>query len=721
MLSNGVRVAAGLAVLVVVLSWAGPAAAETELEVTTPADGRFQPGRPTPLLVTITADQAVSGTIRVRFDGYTAASSQIEVPGGSTKQEVVIATTPPWMGAVTVTFEADEGGQSAAGRLDLRPNDGDELVAVLPGLASGELPATADLDVEVGQARLYPFDPALLAEGPDVLSPFSYVAVTADDLDGLDSNGRATLEAWVGGSGGILVVDEPVATPLPLSLDVSGGETRTPVGAGEIRYTDGELGLGRYDGALSPTISRRADDFPWGGFGGAPVGISLAQDAGVAIPGIGSLVIVLLVYATVAGPLLWLVLRRGRREPLLWLALPAVAVVTTAGVYAVGLSLRNNATAAHATVVADLPGVRSVSTQVLVNSPNGGRAGIGLDDGWRPLRVFDESLFFEGPFGSQGESPDPVLVDGDLLADLPPGGIEILGAESTVVTTDDGSWAVALEPSDSGLAGTITNLTPHRLEEVFVTAGQGFDSVDEVGPGESVEIELANPNVPPLGNDRFMESLWRQDPWSPAQSDSAVNVGSLMAWLGQHPEFRAPGTLLVGGWTRDVEGPLATDRGQPVANGRTLFVSVQPLREAGGGEPYRLEFLRGWNSTRVTDPPANQCADLAATVRLVVEEPEALGADPVLDLSLRGVAALDLWTGSGWTATGLAQAPDDRVIMGVPAGALAGDELYLRMQLSCDAWGFANPFPDLRARTDDDVVLAVGALGEDPTGSPTDG
>ena len=443
----------------------------------------------------------------------------------------------------------------------------------------------------------------------------------------------------------------------------------------------------------------------------------------MSVPPIGSLVVVLLVYLVVAGPVLWIILRRSRREPLVWLALPAVALLTTGGVYLLGRSIRDNASTAHATLIADLPHLRSVSTQVLVTSPNGGAEGIRLTEGWRPAsQSADEMFFFDGPFGGpfgggQTGASTPVLRGEDLVTDLPPGGVGVVAAELTTPgVADDPSWLIELADGEDGtLVGTVTNLTAHDLEEVMVASGQGFQRVAEIAAGESAEITLRNTNVPPLGNNRLLERLWSTDPWSP--NDSAVNPGVLLDWLGRQPALQSPGHVMVVGWTKGEPAPVSTLRGFEVTAGRTAFLSADRLDDdLTGGEPYRLELLRGWNSDRLVDQVGgNVCADSPLTVRLA----SAHDIDParaVLDLSRRSVAGMDVWNGDEWLPAGIQDAAEDRVITAVPRGALDDGELYLRVMLGCEFWNMANPFPDLRPSTSDDVfhqMPTVDSSGDD--------
>jgi methionine-rich copper-binding protein CopC len=718
-----VVVATAIAVVVVAAPVAG---AEATLEVTTPADGRYLPGQPTPLLVTIEADQAITGTLTAAFEGFVAGTQAVEVAGGSTKEVVFIVTAPPWSPQGSLTFVPDDGGETATTRVVLSAIDDDELVGVLGRLAERNLPSAAELTVDMGEARLFPIEPSLLSSGPDALALFSQVVSTADDLAALDESQLGALEAWVAGNAGVLVIDDPPGTAIPFGpVEADGGADRAWFGAGSIRYTDGRAAAGRYDGLLNPTPSRAFDQFPWGGgFGGGPITPSLARDAGVAVLPIGSLILMLLVYLVVAGPVLWLVLRRGRREPLLWLALPLLALVTTAGVYGVGRSLRDNASTAHATIVADLPHLRSVSTHVLVTSANGGTEGVRLDDGWRPASRFSEELmFFEGPFAGRAEqAATPTLSGRDLVTELPPGGVGVIAVEQTRAgPRTDPSWRVELATdNEGGLAGTITNLTGHDLEEVLVAAGQGFQRLSSVGAGETSEVTLRNTNVPPMSQDRLMERLWASDPWQ--ADDGAVNPGALIDWLSRRPLVRSPGYVLVLGWTDDEAGPLETTRGATVGAGRTAFVTVERLdRGLDGGEPYRLELLRGWSTSRPRDPvPGNVCADFPMTIRLAMSDE----IDPdraVLDLSRRSVAAMDVWDGEEWQPAGVQDAEDDRVILAVPPTALGGGDLYLRILLGCDFWGLANPFPDLRPAQPGEAAQPLGGADSEDSEDSEEG
>jgi hypothetical protein len=206
-----------------------------------------------------------------------------------------------------------------------------------------------------------------------------------------------------------------------------------------------------------------------------------------------------------------------------------------------------------------------------------------------------------------------------------------------------------------------------------------------------------------------MDQAWRLDPFG-GDPGGVSNPGVLINWMSSKPELRLPGFVVIVGWTRDEPGPIATSTGAEVGAGRTAFLSASRLDDdLISSDRGRIEFLRGWNSTRVEDEIGNACADAPVTLR-VTPAPEILDGDVVLATSTREVVGLDLWTGETWQPAGMASAPDGELTIGVSDAMLADGSLTLRAQMSCEFWGMSDPFPKLRAATADDKVLAIGAL-----------
>ena len=129
----------------------------------------------------------------------------------------------------------------------------------------------------------------------------------------------------------------------------------------------------------------------------------------------------------------------------MWLAIPALAVVTALGVWVIGLQLREGANTAHTTIVADLPTARQILSHVLVTSPNGGLEGIELPEGWRSVSTNEEN--WGGPIAVAAA---PILRDGALLTELDPGGIGVLAPDRRKMLAELGVRAL--------IAGTLACL-----------------------------------------------------------------------------------------------------------------------------------------------------------------------------------------------------------------------------------------------------------------------
>lgn len=720
MASRMIRVAAGcLAALVASLALAPAVAAETTVEVGTPA-GEYVQGSASqiPLLVTVSADGAVEGDIVVTLDGQTLAVQPVEVPGGSSKTVVVPVTSIPWSNNYSVRFETDDEDDSATARFTSRTAGGDEIVAVLPRPAARGLPDTADLGVDIGRARLFAFEPALLDDGWRMLAVFGQAVAEPADLTELAGDQADALWRWVGDGGGtLLVTGEPDATLLPDRLDAVAAPadpTTFAVGLGNVRFLGDTLDRG-WDGVIEP---RPAGSISGEFFGESfPTIMQLGRDAGIKVPGIGVLLIALVAYALVAGPLLWVLLRRRRREPVIWLAVPLLAVLVTGVVYVVGRQLRESASVAHATLHVDSPGVTTIATQVLVTSPNGGRTGVQETEGWRatPPNPFDGGWFaFEGDVGFGGR-PGIVASGGSgqrdpFTVNLDPGGFGIVRLETSSARDAGPTLAITTAPTGEDgdeVAVTVTNETAYDLVEVFVTTSGGLARIGDLAAGETAEVELGTVRRLGFQPDPIYDALARNDPWSP--NDGPTNPGIVMEHLNTNPQLRRDGQVIAVGWTRDAPAPVATRSGDPIDIGRTAFMSVERIDPAAVGAA-RVSVLRGFDTSRATTdrvPPAI-CSDGTLTMQVAPSGPLGPDDSPVLAVSSRSVAALDVWDGAEWVPAGMSELGDDPVIE-LPADAVAGGEAFVRLATTCEGMGRGDAaLPALRSATPDDTTVALG-------------
>ncbi len=513
--------------------------------------------------------------------------------------------------------------------------------------------------------------------------------------------------------GGRLIVDAAAGTPLPFDPGTPllgvGAVDRFQLGNGVVEFSNNRISNSGFDDVISPTAGTSAMNSPFGGFGTMPSTPFLAADAGVRVPEIGAIVLFLLAYIAVAGPLACTLIRRSNSSR-------ACAVADRAGAghprhrRRVGLrptTQGQRPQCPHATLVVDLPVGRMVATQVLVAAPGGGVVGVDLPDTWRPTPASFDELMMNMEFGQGQGLVTPFERNGELVVDLAPGGVAVVQAETRRPSAEDPAWLVSVDLVDDELIGTITNTTSHDLTDVTISSGQAIQRVGSMAAGQTVDVKLGQPGRFVTAEDPLMSRMWQIDMNT---TTSAVNPSVLSTWLVNNPQIAVPDNVLVLGWTRGADGPLSTTNGGVITDGRTGYLTATPVVASDGligPATNRVRVMRGWENTRVTDQSRAQFEEFGVTLQITPASDPA-GQDLVLAFS-RFVAAMDVWDGDDWLPAGMVDVEDEGVFA-IPDGALSDGALYIRFQLGDEWWGRNNVFPTMRRQipTDDVLELAGG-------------
>jgi hypothetical protein len=704
-----------LAVLLGPLVAASPAAAETSVEVETPVGPFVRSGVPSLLLVTVTADQAVTGTIDVTVEGegLTTTSVDIEVPGGSAKTFAVPVSVSPWGGIPSVRVTTSDGTTKRP-RVDLQTVGEVEPVAVMPSLVVPGLAERADMALELGQARLVPFDPANLEHGSVALNAASAVAAGEADLVNLSDEQRSALLAWVSTGGNLYIdgsldsvesgaVGQAVIGTGTSFAPVSGGQDvlgRAWLGSGAIYAVGDTLSSGRYDGLITPRFSEISDEGA-GFFDPGEVLGDLSADAGFRTRAIGPFMAVLLVYIALVGPLLWLFLSRSRREPLMWLAVPGLAVVVSVAIWGSGQFFRQGTSGSHVTVVGSSGTASRTVSDYMISSSNGGFTGVNLEPGWDPSASGTgqwDWRFQQAGFAS------PTLTGSRLGADVPPAGVVVLGVSSDETVAS--GWDVDLAVDGESIAGTVTNGTDHDLENVALFSGDQIVFVGNVASGASAQFELAEIGVPNIWDNQVDLRLANT-----GGRDSSASPAALGRWFATGGRELRTGQLTVVGWTKGADARLRTLGGDTVTRGRTGFassVSVGAVDTSG-------QVSAATTRTRIVDLRWSEefGGALAATDRRGQFEGEvqtlAYDTPPQADLTKplvvevpAGVSAMDIWNGRNWVDAGVGSAPPGDVLVRVPTQSVVGGTVYVRVMAEPPT-----PTPQLRSAGDDELDAAL--------------
>jgi len=583
--------------LTLLVGFAAPASAEAEITLEVGYDDLHSAGTDLPVRVAVETDRLVDGELRLSKSngGGVLVTVPVQIAGGSSKVfDIAIPGLTDWDRNIRV--ELVEGGEV----LDVKRQSSvsprySELVGVTDAL-SGNIVPIVELQVpELGDVRLFHLAAGRLDLGRSALDTLDMVVTNAQDLNAQTPAARTAVAGWVR-DGGHLYIDDPAGVPIP-GLDVPVPTDGEPVafGLGMVRGTNGAAAAGQWDFLMPTAVDREAGDrgfvsdlsgdANWFGSGMAN---ELARDAGVSLPGLRGLLIMLFVYVAAAGPIVWFILRKTKRQSLLWAVVPALALLFTGGVWIAGAELRGDTTDAHGTAVLVHESGATAESTFLVSSRNGGTRTVELGTGWAPSNG-NEQNFEPFPGANAGSS---VIVEplGDgvrLSSELDAGAYSTIQVRGPVPEYANALTVAATSGAKGQLEGTITNNLDVALSEVVVFADTAGENVGDLAAGQSVKFSINGGARDPRFGEPIEFQVWRDSmngfdfgPFGQpiATEVSAVNMslwsGHLTSRVGN---ARPLGDVVAVGWARELSAPGGVD----IDTGRTMLVTQSPIEAVG--------------------------------------------------------------------------------------------------------------------------------------------
>lgn len=665
-----------------------PAGAAATLEVDAGYEGNFVPGRSVPVRVRIAADQLIRGVLEVRTNApgsdTVPVTFPVEVSGGTEKEYLISLPTLPLRGAVEVVAVLE--GSQLSGEARLTFTGDTELVGLLPG-AAGRVPAPLTLPAGLGTARFSELDENELAT-PGALDPLGTIVTGADGLDGLDDEAVRNVLGWLG-AGGHLVVDAvPGAAAdrvpgLPDAWQPAGAE-RAQAGRGELRFSSGAAADGRWDEVVEPTplvLPGEVMSSP-GMWAMEGVVSAVARDGGLRIPTLGWLSGFLVLYVLLAGPVLFVVLRLGRRTGWAWLAVPLVAGLFATGAFVVGHDVRSGSEASHGSIVHTSAAGTDVISYVGLVSRNGADGRAEFPAGWSATGALsfsgaaigmDPRMGF-GEGGPMEVSPARVQLGATAEdgaggstgsvgeVDLDPGGF---GMVTGWGRADDvaGLTVTAEAHADGSISGVLRNDTELTLRQPLVmVGGRAWGEKLPLEPGAEMAWELAPARGLPNPEDGPMEVSWRdQMGWEGELTDeSPVNYPLWAEMIGRLADPYPTGLVVAAAWSTGWAPPIEAGGGD-IDAGRTVFVTEAAVTVEDSGEIHPLavgrEFLR--RLPALDDPRFEEVIDrlgdegfvLSTHVvrhRLPAGADPATGPTPLLAKLPGSIYGADAWDGTQW-------------------------------------------------------------------------
>lgn len=501
----------------------------------------------------------VVGELRVTSGENTRTrfGTPVDLPTTSDKVYVLYAQPPSSFGnSVTVSlvsgnqvlaetavnFTVNDGNRMVVGVLAERPEGLVPNLNLLPAAANGQVPTVIALDV------------ADLPERVEAWSALDRLIWQDIDTVDLTAGQIAALRGWLAGGGRLIVVGgtagpaslsslpedilpyRPTATVDVPPETLSGLIGQLPEDAADLPSLAGELIRGR---ALASTGDRTvAAETAYGGGVVTILGFdpttrwivdsattetfwrrfipprtaslvavtddgqlvnAVSQLPNLALPPIEGLLVLLLGYIVLIGPVNYLILRRLDRREWAWVTMPVLIAVFAAGSYGFGAALRGlDVVINEVAIVRGAPNATEGTAQVYLGvfSPSRGTYQLEVPGG----ALLSSTLTGEFINAGSGGPLDVLQGETARVRDLTIGfgSLRTLRAETAatvpLVETD-------LVLQDGTLRGTITNRSDQLLEQPAVVLGSSVVALQDLPPGSSQTVSLVvRPN-------QFGESL----------------------------------------------------------------------------------------------------------------------------------------------------------------------------------------------------------------------
>jgi hypothetical protein len=591
---------------------------------------------------------AFAGEIRLvgGTQGRTRFAVPVDLPTTSRKAYTLHAQAPAFGSSLEVALVADEAvitrrtvafalhdpGQLVVGIVAERPGP---LVAALGRLRdpAGPQPAVVQLTV------------ADLPERPEAWSALDRLVWQDMDAGQLSGEQLAALRTWlagggrltiVGGSGGLGLLaafpDELLPFRPAATIDVDPDAIRSLVGgalprgaealpalagspaagaralagsgdraiAADRPFGSGAVTLAGFDPSTPWLAESTSADVLWASLvparGTAHTPLIVGDDGilvsllgtmpGLALPSIEGLLVLLLGYILLIGPVNYLVLRRLDRREWAWVTMPLLVVGFTVAAFAIGFVLRGTDVIVNqVALVRAAPGTDAAQAQVYLGifSPTRGSYEVGVPGGALLSAPYSGEGFGQGG----GEGLDVVQGDPSRLRQLAVGygTLRAVRAEAPVLAP---RVEADLRLEGDVVRGTIRNASALPLEKPTVVLGTAVVVLPDLAPGASAIVDLrAQPDA--FGR-ALSERIFGGQQFS---SDGRLTASflrdqvrrQLVDALTYDPFFGSNGTL-------PSDGPVLLAWGRPGLFAVT--VAGQEPRSAGETLYYLPLGLAGW-------------------------------------------------------------------------------------------------------------------------------
>jgi hypothetical protein len=490
---------------------------------------------------TVTGELRIAGGVDLR----TRFGTPVELATGSRKEYLLYALPPTFGGNMTV--ELVSGSTSVAkAQVAIALHDPTQLVVGVVSENPSKIVGQLDLLPSQNglQAAIAPLTVADLPERLQAWAALDRLIWQDQDAAALTPGQLEALRGWIAGGGRLVIIggtagadvlsgfpDELLPYRPTALLDVDPMALRPllgglPADAATLTALSGDLARGRAlatsgDRVIAADMSFGAGSITLLGFDpttswiaagdtyDAPLwrrllpnrtggNVALTDDGQIvsavsnlpslALPPIGGLIVLLIGYIVLVGPVNYLVLRWLDRREWAWVTVPALIVVFAVGSFGFGALLRGSDTIVHeVAIVHGAAGTDAAVAQSYLGifSPNRATFQVRVPGNALLAAPMNGDIFGSGTSGAL----DVLQGDPSRIRDLSVGYGSLRTVRAEVQTTGP-TVTADLRLENNQIVGTITNRSDRTLTAPALVFGASASLLGELGPGASTKVVL---------------------------------------------------------------------------------------------------------------------------------------------------------------------------------------------------------------------------------------
>jgi hypothetical protein len=532
------------------------AASSVDIQVRVLMGGRYEVGGWAAVAVTLVNDgEPTEGNLTAETEGGTVQRF-VEMPAGARKVVTLYVQPEAFQRRVTVEYREPNGTVEAEGEIRVLEQTGSQLAIVGDGGGTLRPQITAGLDESAAEPIV--LAPADIPERPEPLEGIAAMVWAADSSALSEAQrrsierwiagggellvvGGADWQSRTAGFGDILPITELAAvdavphdalaewvgadTPASATDTVATGAlhdesmalvtaddgtvllSMRPVGAGRTILIGTDLAAPAYaawDGAprLWSRVVPSTTDYSQVFGGGMPIGEetlnAMTQALGnlpsLDVPPAELLLVVIVGYILLIGPISYVVLRRMDRRELAWVTAPVLVVLFTGCSFGIGNALKGSDVVTNQIALvrtSTAGGSATVQTYAGIFSPQRASYDLSVDADALLARLRAPN------FGGPVRETAPVTIAQGNPARLEDLAISVYGFEGVradAVIDYEPSLSVSWRREDGDLIGTVTNTGDATLVDVAYVSMSFGERIGDLAPGEEAEFEVPDNN-----------------------------------------------------------------------------------------------------------------------------------------------------------------------------------------------------------------------------------